>query len=184
MPFCGQCGAELTAGKKFCGDCGAAIDFSAKVTSTQSLDNTRVILPDDARGRDTSPNIPDTAWGCGCLVLVCVLFFAWCGSGTKTSKSKSTLPRVAETPTYYQTTMPTFCAVDRSDVPLASQAVLNGDTAALAGLSQRGKIFILEPGSRLQWWFETGTVARVQIQSGAHIGQSCYIPRGTISPAP
>lgn len=76
-----------------------------------------------------------------------------------------------------ETTIAAFCAHDEDDARLAARAVANSDKEALAGLVARGKIFPVAAGVRLHSIIsEDRGLAMVRLESGASIGESCWIP--------
>lgn len=72
-------------------------------------------------------------------------------------------------------TVSTPCGVDQLDAYRAYEAITKGDLAALAGLSERGKIITLESGVQVHPVTVSGSLSNVHAASGRHVGEYCWL---------
>ena len=69
----------------------------------------------------------------------------------------------------------TPCGVDQLDAYRAYEAITKGDFAALAGLSERGKVITLESGVQVHSVMVSGNLSNVRATSGRHVGEYCWL---------
>jgi hypothetical protein len=75
-----------------------------------------------------------------------------------------------------------WCGESFDDAALIGIAVSRGDTAAIAGLLERGKAFQVEGGTRVTSGGEIDMgISLVHIESGYQVGRKCYISTNALN---
>jgi len=74
-----------------------------------------------------------------------------------------------------------YCGADESDTLLAYAAVGRGDAEAILSLTGKARAFTLTTGTLARAYVDGEKLTRVQILSGRHVGQRCWIPTSLLS---
>jgi hypothetical protein len=83
----------------------------------------------------------------------------------------------AQEPSVEFTLAPSLCAISLEDAASVLGAYSVSDLKTLTDLVARGKAFSLPEGIQLRILSRRDQVARVRVESGAHIGNACWVPK-------
>jgi hypothetical protein len=96
-----------------------------------------------------------------------------CVSGT--NKDSSQTPQMTFEKTEGRLSEGTLCAIEQSDFARLIQAGKRSDMAAVTAMLSTGKAWRLSEGTLVDVGMQQGGMALGRIQSGAHIGKSCWL---------
>jgi hypothetical protein len=184
LKTCSRCSIFTLDSEAVCPKCGRLLSYGGG-DDPQTLAAIKQLRAGQ-RTRPPEPPLPAgphyARWALAIFVVSLGLMFAAIHlstvSDTPSSSADQWTPPVGSSATATpdtKTRIPCLCAIDYASVAPVLQAYRNSDTAAMYGLTSRGKAIQLAEGTKVFVAGRESGVATVLIESGVHSGQTCHL---------